>query len=147
MNPSDAAQCLARAAAFDRRTVGEVEARAWAEAFPTDYRTDEVVRAIVAHYRASTDFLMPKHVIDAVTAERAANRKRYMSENFNAVPDVDPDDVDAWLAALRRGELVDRSPKSDAPDRRTSVNALVASTLARRPIADVPTTETNRETA
>lgn len=144
MIPSEAAEALAVAAAFDRRTVGTVEARAWAEAFPANYTRTEVARAIVAHYASSTEFLMPKHVITLVTAERATNRERYMAENFNAVPNADPDDVNAWLDALRRGDLVDTSPKPDSRLRRP-VDALVAQTLNRRATASAQ--PENRESA
>lgn len=130
MNPSDTAAALARAAAFDRRTVGEVEARAWAEAMPADYTLPEVIAAIVAHYTASTDFLMPAHVVKIVKADRAAKRQAITASNYNAVPDADPDDVPAYLEALRQARLVDRSPRVGVPAR--PVAQLIAAALANR---------------
>jgi hypothetical protein len=61
MTPAEAARVLARAAAFDKRTASEVEARAWAEALPEINEAD-AIEAIVRHYRASTEYLMPGHV-------------------------------------------------------------------------------------
>jgi hypothetical protein len=110
VNPSDAAAALARAAAFDRRTVGEVEARAWAEAIPADYTLSEVIAATVAHYAASTEFLMPAHITALVKRARAERRARLLDDP-NAVPDADPDDVAGWLQALREGRMRDESTK------------------------------------
>jgi hypothetical protein len=129
MTPSDAAAALARAAAFDRRTVGEVEARAWAEAFP-HFTVDEVVAAIVEHYRATTDFLMPAHVAAIVGRTRAARAQEWRTANPHMVPDADPDDVPAYLAALRSGRLVDAN--RDVVPQPERVKAIVAQALNAR---------------
>ena len=61
MTPADAARLLALAAAFDRRTVGEYDAVAWADAL-AGLTPDECAEAIRDHYRHSTIWLMPAHI-------------------------------------------------------------------------------------
>lgn len=61
---------LAVAAAFDRRTVGEGDALAWQAAIG-DLDFADSHAAVVAHYRDSTDWIMPGHVRQRVKAMRA----------------------------------------------------------------------------
>ncbi len=51
------------------------------------------------------------------------------------VPDADPDDVPAWLAALRAGRLVNASAAKDAPLR--PVTALASAVLAKHRVPSV----------
>lgn len=78
MTPADAAKILAVAAIFDRRTIGTIEAAAWAEALD-DLDPKECAEAVRAHYRDTTTWLMPAHVrglvaqrhrVDATQARR-----------------------------------------------------------------------------
>lgn len=83
MKPSDAARILAVAAAFDRRTVGETDAQAWADAL------DELdprlcAAAVRQHYRHSTDWVMPAHVRTIIADHRKANRDREDTAKFIA---------------------------------------------------------------
>lgn len=61
MTPSGAARVLAAAASFDKRTIGEADAIAWAQALhhldPAD-----CIRAVASHYSRTTEYLMPSHI-------------------------------------------------------------------------------------
>ncbi|WP_327047270.1 hypothetical protein OG320_05095 [Microbispora sp. NBC_01189] len=98
MNPSEAAVLLGIAAAFDRRTVGEVDARAWAEAL-ADVALDDARAAVVEHYRESARWLMPADVRTRVKAMRRARLER---EVLPAPPAELCDDVKGYKAALDR---------------------------------------------
>lgn len=78
MTPGDAARVLAKAAAFDQRTVGDADIAAWAEALD-DIDLGDALAAVTRHYSTSTDRLMPVHVIriaaDLVRARRRAERE------------------------------------------------------------------------
>ena len=69
MNPSEAAIVLTFAAAYDRRTVGEADAKAWALALP-HVRVKDAQAAIVEHYTESREFLMPSDVGRIVRRQR-----------------------------------------------------------------------------
>lgn len=96
MNPADAADVLAIAATYDRRTVGEVEARAWAKALDGLDPAD-CAEAVLNHYTRTTDWLMPAHVRDEVKRIRQAR----LAVAGNAEPAYDIDDVAGGLAAIR----------------------------------------------
>jgi len=77
MNPAlavaIATEVLAKAAAFDSRTVGEGDILAWAEAIG-DLDIDDALAAVTRHYRDSADWLKPVHVrrhVQAIARERA----------------------------------------------------------------------------
>ncbi|MFF4738800.1 hypothetical protein ACFY2W_23385 [Streptomyces sp. NPDC001262] len=62
MTPADAAELLTLCAAFDRRTIGESDARAWAAALngvPLDADTRE---AVARHYAETEQWITPAHV-------------------------------------------------------------------------------------
>lgn len=61
MNLSGAARVLAAAAAFDKRTVGEADAVAWADALHHLEPTD-CIRAVGDHYARTNEYLMPHHI-------------------------------------------------------------------------------------
>lgn len=64
MKPSEATAILSKIAAYDRRTVGEADAIAWAEALDGQVTIQDAMTAVRDHFRESNDWLMPKHVID-----------------------------------------------------------------------------------
>jgi hypothetical protein len=70
MTPADAAHLLALVAAFDRRTIGETDAVAWADALD-GYTPDECAEAVRDYFRNSDAWLMPTHVRAIVKAKRA----------------------------------------------------------------------------
>jgi hypothetical protein len=61
MTPSAAARVLAAAASFDKRTIGEADAIAWAKAL-TWLEPDDCIAAVGDHYGRTTDYLMPGHI-------------------------------------------------------------------------------------
>jgi hypothetical protein len=108
MTPAEAAALLAVAAAFDNRKPDADAAQAWALALD-DLRFIDCRDAIVAHYRLSTDWVMPAQVRAAVKRIRA----KRIDEHPPLVP---PPGLDvagelAWLAAATKrvgdGEQVD----------------------------------------
>ncbi|MEV5673485.1 hypothetical protein AB0L28_32530 [Streptomyces sp. NPDC052503] len=62
MTPADAAELLTLAAAFDRRTVGEADARAWAAALNAMPLDDDARAAVARHYAETDRWLTPAHV-------------------------------------------------------------------------------------
>lgn len=102
VTPSDAAKLLGVAAAFDRRTVGEAEAIAWADALH-DLDPNDCQLAIRSHYHDSAVFVMPSHVRQRVKAirETAAERahRAMMREAIEAPRDPDGSHR-AYLAAV-----------------------------------------------
>lgn len=96
MNASEAAIMLGLAASYDRRTVGEADARAWAAVLP-DVSLDDGMDAVKAHYGDTTDWLMPAHVRTRVRQARERNIARHPVPELPA----DPDDPAAYRAELK----------------------------------------------
>lgn len=65
MNINETTQALALAQAFDNRTVGEVNIRAW-HAVLGDAEAADVMAAIREHYAEHTEWIMPAHIRTAV---------------------------------------------------------------------------------
>lgn len=117
MTPADIARVLAKAAAFDSRTVGEADILAWFEALG-DLDVDDALAAVTRHYRESTDWLKPAHV-RRIVGEIARERRRAVRER-------------AELEAQQR-EAIERGP---ARDRSADVAALLAQVRTELPPGD-----------
>ena len=76
MKPSEAAMVLGTAVLYDRRTVGQADAEAWAAALG-DLPLEDCKQAVIRHYSSSADWLMPAHVKDGVRKIRAQRRADY----------------------------------------------------------------------
>lgn len=103
MKATEAAALLTIAAAYDNRKPDADQAKAWAMALD-GLRFEDARAAIVAHYRASSDWLMPNMVIAGVKRIRAQRLS-----DFGPLPD--PPDMELadeleWLARVRR-EIAD----------------------------------------
>jgi hypothetical protein len=125
---STAAMVLAKAAAFDP-TFPKPDAMilaAWSEAL-AGINPQSALNAVTAHYRASSVRIMPADVLRIVRAQPRPVTDAHM------VPDADPDDVPAYLAALRSGRLVDAN--RDVVPQPERVRALVAQALEARRLA------------
>ncbi|MEV6073985.1 hypothetical protein AB0L80_02540 [Streptomyces sp. NPDC052069] len=72
MTPADAAELLTLAAAFDRRTVGESDARAWAAALNAMPLDADAREAVARHYADTDAWLTPAHVRQQRAKIRAA---------------------------------------------------------------------------
>jgi hypothetical protein len=70
MEKHEVARLLAAVAATDNRTVGKLDVETWAQILPADMALADAMGAVVAHRRTSTEWLMPKHIIDSVAAIR-----------------------------------------------------------------------------
>lgn len=122
MKPSEAATLLTLAATFDRRTIGETDAHAWADALDGLTPAD-CAEAIRAHYRDSTEWLMPAHIRTTVRRLRDTRIRADLTD-----PPYDRDDIQGGLNAIRshRRALADGQPpakqKAINPDGTDNVN-------------------------
>lgn len=75
MKRSEAAVLLAKIAAYDRRTVGDADIEAWAEALD-DVPLPDALDAVRKHFQQSDGWLMPHGVITTVRAIRRDRMQR-----------------------------------------------------------------------
>lgn len=75
MTRSEIAKILALAAARDRRTVGRADVAAWTTDL-AGITYDEAEEAVSRHFRETTDWLMPAHIIAHVKDIRAEAMRR-----------------------------------------------------------------------
>lgn len=119
MNPAEAAALLGIAAAFDNRKPDADAAKAWAIALD-GLRFEDCRDAVVAHFRASSDWLMPSVVIHHV---KQARDRRIKAHGGIAPPShLDPDDTAAysrWFSvtynAIANGEEVPTVTSTGVP--------------------------------
>src|SRR5690349_10856427 len=107
MNTQEAAALLAIAAAFDNRKPDPDAAKAWSVALD-GFRFEDCRDVIVAHYRATTEWLMPHHVIAGVRKIRDTRLRQ--AGDLTPPPGLDPIETVAWLAEAER-----RVADGDAP--------------------------------
>lgn len=99
MTPSQVAELLSVAAAFDQRTIGEFDIGAWHAAIG-DLDFDDARASLVAHYRDRRDRVMPADIRQRVIDLRRSR----LAAVPDPVPDVDPDDP-AYFHQLRANRL------------------------------------------
>lgn len=107
MTPSEAATLLGHIAAFDRRTIGEVDARAWAAALH-DIPLDADALGAVARYFATPPekpdarrWIEPHHV----RAIRAAIRAERIPDGAFTYPALGHDETGAEFVERRRAQI------------------------------------------
>ena len=101
MTPAETAELLGLCAAFDRRTIGKTDVLAW-QTVLADVDIEAAKAAVTAHYAAETRWIMPADIRQAVLKRRAEAAADYQGPGLTTdIPDADPDDVRAYLAALR----------------------------------------------
>lgn len=83
MKPSEVAMILAKISAYDRRTVGEADIEAWTEALDGQVTVHDALMAVRDHFRESTDWLMPKMVIER---SREIRRRRVRDTGTPELP-------------------------------------------------------------
>ncbi|RSS59553.1 hypothetical protein [Streptomyces sp. WAC01280] len=136
MTPADAADLLTLAAAFDRRTVGEADARAWAAALHSIPLDDDARAAVARHYGETDKWLTPAHV--------RQQRARIRAERVNTatvVYDGIPGETGAESIARRRRIL-----ESIADGRMTPPSARRALGFSEdRPMLALPAGATREE--
>lgn len=99
MTPVEIGMLLAKAAAYDARTVGKADVAAWHEALHMlDY--GDAMAALVDHFRESTERLMPVHINRRVKAMRAERLTGI--DAVELAPDVDTANVALWLETIRK---------------------------------------------
>ena len=74
MNAEGVVRVLAKMALYDRRTSGEGEIMAWLEVIG-DLDLEDALEAVGAHYRTSTDWLMPATLREGVRAIEQERRR------------------------------------------------------------------------
>lgn len=102
MTPVEAQVLLGIAAAFDNRKPDADAAKAWSVALH-GLRFEDCRDAIVAHYRASSDWLMPQRIVSEV--KRIRSKRVADFGPIDPPPGFDPDDTEAyrrWLAGMVR---------------------------------------------
>jgi len=105
MNLKETNQALALAQAFDRRTVGEMDVRAW-HAVLGDLDPADVLEAIRRHYAVETDWIMPAHVrrlsVEIELERRKAAAKwapgQHGVPKAEAMPEISGGEVPGWFA-------------------------------------------------
>ena len=115
MTPGDTARVLAKVQAYDRRTVGETDILAWHETIgDLDYA--DALAAVSRHYRESTQWLMPAHIVRGATEiadeRRRANLRARADRELEQAPPVATEDRSAEVRALL-AELRDTLPPVD----------------------------------
>lgn len=128
MDASEVGKLLALMATYDQRKIGESDIAAWSMIVGRfDYA--DAKDAVIAHYAASQDRIMPAHIVifvknrQADAAARVDPGKTMMETIEDAIPDADPDDVPAYLAALREGRT---RPYDDGTARPRPLRALMS---------------------
>lgn len=104
MTPGETARVLAKAAAFDQRTIGESDVLAWHEAL-ADLNGADALNAITQHYATSDQRIMPVHVRRLATDIR---RERHRIERETDEQRA----IESYRA--QAGPLADRSAEIQA---------------------------------
>lgn len=141
MTPGDTARVLAKAAAYDLRTVGEADVLAWHEVLSTVDFTDALT-AVARHYADHTERLMPAHIRRIVVEIRRDRQRGQSTAELRAIeadparrdrseavrsliadlryslPEGDPDKLrrSEWIEAdRRRGRIEEPNPDYVGP--------------------------------
>lgn len=113
MTPAEASALLTIASGFDNRRVDPDVARSWAVALD-DVRFEDARDAVVAHYRASREWLMPVHILDAVKRVRAG-RIAAGEADLIPPPELSPRETQEWMRDARQALGDGRSPAEINP--------------------------------
>lgn len=133
MTPAETAKVLAKASAYDQRTVGEMDVHAWHEVLH-DLHLGDALEAVGRHYAEHTERIMPAHVrrlaltidrdrrragreeteraerlaleADPTRRDRSAEVRELIARLRYELPDGDPDKLrrPEWVETDRRRE-------------------------------------------
>jgi hypothetical protein len=106
VTPADTARVLAKAAAFDQRTIGTTDVAAWYEAIG-DLEAADALAAVTRHYQATEQRIMPSHVRQ-LAAQIVRERHRELRE-----------------AAERRAIEAEEAARQHTEDRSAEIAAFV----------------------
>lgn len=126
MTPADAAELLTLAAAFDRRTVGEADARAWAAALNAVPLDDDARAAVARHYAETDRWLTPAHVL-----QQRAKIRRDRLDRANVLYEGTPGETGAESIARRRQLLAAVADGRIAPQTAAQAVGLAPGTAPR----------------
>lgn len=132
MTLAELSEVLGFAALYDNRTLGEAEVRAW-HLIVGHLDTDDARQAIAEHYGQTRDRLMPADLLRRGRRIRDQRTGATDGPGLPAhVPDADPADVPAYLAAIREGRYRDEPagalPRYTPDTAFTDIGALPART-------------------
>lgn len=132
MTKSQVVALLAYITAYDRRTTSEIDDEMW-NRNAGDLDFEDAKDAVDEYFRNSKEWLMPVDVRRGVAAIRERRARRNGAPvgagGTAEIPDADPDDTAAYLAAVRE----QRVRCGDQLTPRT-----IAALLASRPFRTVP---------
>jgi len=115
MTPPEVTRLLAIIATFDNRRVEESTIAAWAAVFDgTPWTFTQCRQAVVKHFRESTDYLQPAHVIRGARIvrdeeEREERRQRALMPPERVVGAPRPENFDALVEEARQRALEERA--------------------------------------
>lgn len=98
MNRTEAAQVLAKAAAYDNRQPDQAAALAWAEALDPDMPLQDALRIVGEHYRDERNWVMPADINRRWRALGKARLETAQRMGLPEPPDELTDDPEAWAA-------------------------------------------------
>lgn len=98
MNPTEAAQVLAKAAAYDNRQATHAAALAWAEALDPDMPLQDALRIVGEHYRDERNWVMPADINRRWRALGKARLETAVRMGLPAPPDELADNPGDWAA-------------------------------------------------
>ncbi|MFM9368161.1 hypothetical protein [Streptomyces sp. Da 82-17] len=124
MTPAEAAELLAHCAAFDRRTIGEADARAWSRALH-DVPLDDDTRGAVAEHYAHTDQWITVAQIRHLRARIRTGR----IDAAHPVYDGQPGETGEQFIARRRAQIT--AAAEGALPERTITQAIGAGSEAK----------------
>lgn len=110
MDAGEVGKILGLMATYDHRKIAETDIAAWSLIIGKLPYAD-AKDAVLAHYAQTDQRMMPSHVVQFVKRRQDDQRARVepgksMAQTMeDDIPDADPDDVGAYLAALREGRM------------------------------------------
>lgn len=118
MNMAEAARLLSACAAYDRRTIGDVDVMAWHKALGGLEFTD-ALEGVSQHYTRTKDWIMPSDVIAEVKIIRAERERQRRSRNL-ALPSRFEDDAERDSRLARGIEACREAIHCDEPEPTTA---------------------------
>ncbi len=133
MEIAEVGKILTLMASYDQRKVGETDIMAWSELIGSfDYA--DAKDAVLAHYAATADRIMPADIVRFAKARRGERDNPApgsVAERIETdIPDADPDDVHAYIMALRENRM---RPYDDGTARARPMRALMARVFPQLP--------------
>lgn len=115
MNEHDVIDVLTLIAAYDQRTVGEDDVKAWTQtAHIGKWRTAHAARVVVEHYADQTDRIMPAHITRRLRELRAHFATTYKHQPIP--PQVRGVDAEVEWERRQVSEHIDRCMDAWAND-------------------------------